>query len=99
MAAGSATVASKTATCTRGTTQTLVLRWTGNDGALDLSNYTASIFVDGTKGTDASGAAAPTEAGTSNLYLVWQCMVSHQPGDLREVIDYLRSRPKRRETK
>lgn len=31
-------------------------------------------------------------SGTSNLYSVWQCMVSHAPGDLREVIDYLRSR-------
>lgn len=30
------------------------------------------------------------DTGTSNIYLVWQCMLSHAPGDLRQVIDQLR---------
>lgn len=36
------------------------------------------------------------DTGTSNLYALWQCMLSHAPGDLREVIDYLRSRKRER---
>lgn len=32
------------------------------------------------------------DTGTSNIYLVWQCMLSHAPGELRQVIDHLRRR-------
>lgn len=32
------------------------------------------------------------DTGTSNLYALWQSMLSRQPGDLREVIDFLRKK-------
>ncbi len=34
------------------------------------------------------------DTGSSNIDLGWQCMLSHQPGDLRQVIDMLRKKSK-----
>lgn len=36
------------------------------------------------------------DTGSSNLYDLWQCMLSHEPSKLREVIDYLRTHKKTR---
>lgn len=65
--AGSTYNAVKSATPTRGTAYKIVARWTGTEGELDLTAFTASIFVDGVKGTDVGTGAAPTEAATVNL--------------------------------
>lgn len=48
----------------------IACRWTGPEGELDLTAYTLSVFVDGTKGTDvvASGAIHPTPANAT-LYV------------------------------
>jgi len=55
------------ATPTRGTAVKIGARWTGSNGELDLTNFTASIFVDGVKGTDVVTVAAPTEADTVDI--------------------------------
>jgi len=51
---GSTVTAYKAASVVRGTMYRFVFRWTGSNAELDLPAYTASVLIDGTKGTDAS---------------------------------------------
>lgn len=50
-----------------GTRYVIGVRCTGSRGELGLAPYTASIFVNGTKGNDVVHAAAMTEAATSTF--------------------------------
>ena len=50
-----------------GTRYVIGVRCTGSRGELGLAPYTASIFVNGVKGTDVVHAAAMTEAATSTF--------------------------------
>jgi hypothetical protein len=59
--------ATLTQAVTAGTTYKVASRWTGTNGELGLSSYTYSVFVDGTKGTDATGAAWPGYDGGETL--------------------------------
>jgi hypothetical protein len=45
---------------TVGTVYKVACRWTYDTGELDLPNYTYSVFVNGVKGTDDTGAAPPS---------------------------------------
>lgn len=48
----------------------VTIRWTSDQGELDLPPYTVSVFVNGAKGTDTIlPAGLPTEAATSTLYI------------------------------
>lgn len=51
--------ATVTQAVTAGTVYKVASRWTADNGELGLTNYTYSVFVDGTKGTDATGEAPP----------------------------------------
>ena len=35
------------------------------------------------------------DTGSSNIYLMWQCMLSHAPSELRTVIDLLRKKKRK----
>jgi hypothetical protein len=50
-----------------GTSYAIGARWTGSAGELGLTAFTASVFVDGAKGTDVVTSAAPTEAADVDL--------------------------------
>ncbi|HET9693061.1 MAG TPA: hypothetical protein VFP48_01660, partial [Steroidobacteraceae bacterium] len=45
----------------------IVARWTGSHGELGLTPFTASIFVNGVKGTDVTTGAAPTDSGGAGI--------------------------------
>jgi len=48
----------------------ITIRWTSDQGELDLLPYTVSVFVDGIKGTDVTlPGGLPTDAATSTLYI------------------------------
>jgi hypothetical protein len=64
---GTTVTAYKSQTVVKGTAYKIAARWTGVEAELGLSAYTASLFVDGTKGTDATAGGVMTEAGTANL--------------------------------
>lgn len=64
---GTTVTAYKATTVVAGTAYKIAARWTGVEAELDLAAYTASIFVDGVKGTDATAAGTMTETGTANL--------------------------------
>jgi hypothetical protein len=57
----------KSASPVANTRYLISVRKTGSRGELGLTAYTASIFVDGVKGTDVVPGAAMTEAGTSTF--------------------------------
>ena len=66
----------------RGTAYALCWRWTSSEGELGLTNFTASIFVDGVKGTDVATGAAPTEASSPNMEKGSKAAAEHFDGNL-----------------
>jgi hypothetical protein len=52
---------------------------------LDLTNFTASIFVDGTKGTDIVTSAAPTEASSPNMEIGSKSTGEFWDGQIRRI--------------
>ena len=82
---GSTYSAILTASMTRGTAVRLAACWTGVEGELSLSAYTVSVFVNGTKGTDATAVAA-TFASPETLYRGSNSsLASHANGAIRSV--------------
>ena len=67
----------------RGTTYKVVARWTSSEGELGLTNYAASIFIDGVKGTDVDTTAAPTEVATVNLELGSKAALENADAQIR----------------
>lgn len=66
-AAGTTYRATKSATPSAATWYWIGARWTGAEAELDATAYTASVWVDGVKGTDVVVGAAMTQAFTSSL--------------------------------
>lgn len=62
-----------TATCAgtpvKGVAQQIAVRWTSSDAELGLAAGTASILVNGVKGTDAVFTTPPTEAAGASVYM------------------------------
>lgn len=65
--AGSTYLATKAHSPVAGTRYIIGARVTGSHGELGLTPFTASIFVDGVKGTDVVAGAAMTEAASSTF--------------------------------
>lgn len=80
--AGTIYRAVKGASPVRGTAYALGWRWTSSEGELGLTNFTASIFVDGVKGTDVATTAAPTEVATVNMEVGSKAAAEHFDGNI-----------------
>ena len=72
----------------QGTTYKLVARWTGSNSEEDLTAFTASVFVDGVKGTDVVTGAAPTESATNNLEMGSKAGSTSFSGNIRLIHSY-----------
>lgn len=83
--AGSTQRAVKSATLVAGTVYLVGARWTGSNAELNLTAFTASIFIDGVKGTDVVTSAAPTEVTTVNLQIGSREGTDHFNGVVRLV--------------
>lgn len=66
---GTTFTATKATTVVAGTKYAIAARWTSDEGELDLANFTASIFVDGVKGTDATASSSATLASYATLHI------------------------------
>jgi hypothetical protein len=80
-AGGTTYRATKSASPVAGTVYTLAARWTSSLGEFGFPTYTISVFVDGTKGTDAT-AAALTTASAPTLELGCKAAAEQLDGNL-----------------